>query len=252
MNENGAGVKPAGNKESEGPAARGGVALVMPIYNEAAHIRDVVLGWRDALKATGGRFQIFAINDGSTDATASMLSACVQDVPELVVETKPNSGHGRSCRLGYERALASGMSWILQVDSDGQSDPRYFPAFWEAAQDTECVFGLRRTRGDGAGRSMITALCRLGVWMVSGVNTVDPNVPYRLMRREVLARALDRIPAEFDLHNVALTLVLRKMPGLRWKWIPIHFPERQAEKSTYNLARIVHGGMRMLMHLRKL
>ena len=97
------------------------LAVVMPIYNEAANIGSVLDEWFLALDKVSVNFLFFAINDGSTDDTTKILSSLTHELgPRLWVVNKKNSGHGRSCRFGYEQALAEGAPWILQIDSVDQ------------------------------------------------------------------------------------------------------------------------------------
>jgi len=132
------------------------LAVVMPIYNESANIGSVLREWFACLEGIAPGFELFAINDGSTDNTLSILEQLRGELgPRLRVVNKPNSGHGRSCREGYEMAMASGSRWIFQIDSDGQCDPKFFQEIFGHRSAHDCVFGYRRTRGDGLGRLVI-------------------------------------------------------------------------------------------------
>ena len=122
--------------------------VVLPIYNEAAAIRDVIEEWVLALRKVAPSFVIMAINDGSTDDTGIVLDRIKH--PELRVWHRQNVGHGPSCRYGYQTAVEQGAEWMLQIDSDGQCDPEFFSKFWEAR--SMAVFGCRIKRDDGISR----------------------------------------------------------------------------------------------------
>jgi glycosyltransferase involved in cell wall biosynthesis len=230
------------------------LAIVVPVYNEAATIESVVNSWIPVLENTGADFQFILINDGSTDSTISVLQKLESDHPKkIVVVDKPNSGHGRTCRVGYSAAAASPrVHWVLQIDSDGQCDPSYFPEFWKRKDSADCIFGRRIIRDDGFARSLTSKFCKLGATFLGGRDMVDPNVPYRLIRREVLASALHLIPASFDIHNVAITFVLKKKGNLRWDYVPIRFLSRQGGTNSINLLNVAHLGVSMLFDLAKL
>ena len=49
-------------------------------------------------------------------------------------------------------AAESDAEWILQIDSDGQCDPRFFQKFWALRDQADAVFGFRRIRQDGLER----------------------------------------------------------------------------------------------------
>jgi len=226
--------------------------LVMPIYNEEANIVAVVSEWISALAQLDIQCLLLAINDGSTDRTPTILRSLAQQHPDkIVVIDKANSGHGRSCRCGYDLALAHSAQWILQIDSDGQCDPSFFSAFWEFRADADCVFGFRTTRGDGLIRKLISRSCGFLSSLVAGVDVQDANVPYRLMRNVALTQALHKVSATFDVQNIALTVALKRCEGLRWKYVPIHFRDRRGGVNSINLPKIAKMGLTMLRDLRR-
>jgi len=224
----------------------------MPIYNEETNIANVISEWLPVLDGLGIRYELLAINDGSKDSTLAILQSLAQRYQDkIVVIDKPNSGHGRSCRCGYEVALERSAQWILQIDSDGQCDPAYFPSFWSQHEEADCVFGFRATRGDGLMRKLISRSCGVLSSLVSGVDVRDANVPYRLMRKSALVQALPKVPADFDVQNIALTVALKRCQGLRWKYVPIHFRDRQGGINSINIPKIAKMGWTMLKGLRR-
>jgi len=229
------------------------LAVVVPVYNEEATIRQVLTEWEAVFQQLGVSHQFVLINDGSKDGTLEILRELeADDAQKLIILSKPNSGHGRSCRMGYDLSVCSSVQWVFQIDSDGQCDPAYFAEFWKARMDKDCVFGVRAGRDDGALRRLTSQICRLGSSILSGMDLRDPNVPYRLIRKEVLRSALVHIPTDFNIHNVALTYVLKKTPGLRWTYVPIHFRNRQGGNNSINVMRVVQSGIEMLLELGRL
>ena len=224
----------------------------MPVYNEEASIETVISAWLQAFARQEINFRLLAVNDGSTDMTLSILQRLQTQFPEqLLVLDKLNSGHGRACRTGYEAALQKSTPWIFQIDSDGQCDPAFFPEFWAKRQEADCIFGVRVTRDDGILRKLISAACRLLTAIATGHDLRDPNVPYRLIKRAALSDALQRVPNDFDLQNIALTLALKRNPALRWAYIPIQFRARQGGKNSANLRKMMKMGFRMLMQINR-
>ena len=68
--------------------------------------------------------------------------------------TKPNGGHGATVLYGYHYALEHGADYIFQTDSDGQTLPSEFEAFWEQRSLYDMVIGWRKGREDGASRGI--------------------------------------------------------------------------------------------------
>jgi dolichol-phosphate mannosyltransferase len=228
------------------------LVVVMPVYNEAANIAAVLEEWFACLRTECPNFILFAVNDGSKDETANVLAALQNELGHrLRVVNKENSGHGLSCREGYELALAEGAEWIFQIDSDGQCDPVFFRAVYANRAQCDCIFGDRRTRDDGLGRVIISRCCRLLLWLATGTYLADPNVPYRLMRAGALRKALRQVPPDFDLQNIGLAFAL-KQQELTWKFFPIHFRARRGGENSINYRKIAKMGINFLRDFRRL
>jgi dolichol-phosphate mannosyltransferase len=229
------------------------LAVVMPVYNEASNVTSVVRDWFSVLKMVEPNFLLFTVNDGSTDNTEAILSSLNRELgSRLCIVNKRNSGHGRSCRMGYDLALAEDPNWILQIDSDGQCDPAFFPGFYQSRAFHDCIFGYRRTRDDGFGRVLISRCYRMLLWLLTGVALKDANVPYRLMRAHALRKALQSVPEDFDLQNIALSVVLKREVEARWKYVPIHFRQRQGGNNSISYRKIAKMGFNFLRDFRRI
>src|ERR1700759_3512194 len=151
------------------------LVVVMPVYNEEATIGVVVTEWLQSLQALGMSFRLLVVNDGSKDSTVEKVCDLqLKNSPHLQLIDKANSGHGRSCRVGYENALQQKARWIFPIDSGGQCDPQFFPQVWNARREADCVFGDRVTRDDGSMRVFISFACRVLLWCFSGAYVHDP------------------------------------------------------------------------------
>jgi glycosyltransferase involved in cell wall biosynthesis len=229
------------------------LTVVMPVYNEEANIETVVSEWVKEFNQLGISFVLLAVNDGSKDGTSTVLQRLSEIYPEVVMPVdKVNAGHGLACRTGYCLAVEKGATWILQIDSDGQCDPHFFPAFWNGRHDVDAVFGMRKTRDDGFLRTLISVICRATTSVLCGMDLKDANVPYRLIRSDFLKEALRKIPDDFDMQNVALTLTLRRNLSVRWRYVPIHFRDRQGGTNSINFMRIARMGGALLLNLYKI
>lgn len=228
------------------------LAVVMPIYNEAPNIETVLGEWMGCFGLLDVPYRVLALNDGSCDSTAAVLNTLQNcHSAQMRVINKSNSGHGQTCRAGYEMAIEESAPWIFQIDSDGQCDPQFFPQFWNSRNQHDCIFGERKTRDDGMARVFVSFCCRILVWIWTGAYLQDPNVPYRLMRRDALQRALRIIPPDLDVQNIALSLALKRDPTVRWHLIPIHFRDRQGGTNSIDLRKIVSMGWQMLRDLKR-
>ncbi|HIA52637.1 MAG TPA: glycosyltransferase family 2 protein [Candidatus Melainabacteria bacterium] len=213
------------------------LALVIPVYNEEGTVKDVIDEWYSMLLGQQIDFNLFVLNDGSTDGTRADLDEMQAKLPLLKVIHKENSGHGQTCIAGYRAAIDSGAVWIMQIDSDGQCETKYFPEFWKAREQGVAVMGFRVNRDDGLDRTLISRVLTFTIFLLSSVYVKDSNVPYRLMHRIDLAEVISKVPPTFYLANVLVSLIYQKR--FRIKWLSIGFRERPTGKPKANHARML-------------
>lgn len=227
--------------------------VVIPAYNESATIRSVIEEWYPVVEQHDGdgKSRLLVINDGSTDATADILEDCRIGRPLLQVETKENGGHGPAVLYGYRLALKGGADYIFQTDSDRQTVPEEFGAFWELRKEYEGIFGIRFKRQDGRGRIFVSRVLRSVVRSVFGVRVPDANVPFRLMTSRYVARFLPLMPEDYELPNVILT-ALGAYYKEKQKFIPITFRKRQGGVNSVNCRKIFETGWKTLVDFRKI
>ena len=180
--------------------------VVMPVYNEAECIGAVINDWSATLEKLGINFEIFALNDGSTDETAQVLSAYENDARVTVVN-QANSGHGPTILRGYREAVAR-AEWVFQVDSDDEMRPRAFANFWRRRQNYDAIFGVRVAREQDSARRLLSAGSRATIKLFYSRGVRDVNVPYRLMRARVLKPIVAAIPDETFAPNILISGVL--------------------------------------------
>jgi len=221
--------------------------IVMPVYNEEESLPGVFCEWLPILRATASTFTLCVLNDGSKDSTLKILREMEAIIPELYVVDKSNSGHGQTCLCGYYLALSKDAKWILQIDSDGQCDPRFFPKFWAARTHYPVIYGYRKVRDDGLKRFLISRIVSIVTWMGAGTWVRDPNVPYRLMRYEALAKLVNQIPSNFHLVNILLAAFQEREYGIHW--VDIHFRQRSRGVSSVKAYSIAVQGYQLFKQL---
>lgn len=226
--------------------------IVMPAYNEAANIRQVIDDWYPVIKKFGGddsRLVIF--DDGSRDETFSLMLDEKKTRPLFEPITKPNSGHGATVLTAYHYAIDKNADFIFQTDSDGQTLPAEFEKFWKLRDSFDMVIGNRNNRQDGLSRKVVTRTLRIILRLVFGVNIVDANTPFRLIKVATLKNFIDKIPPDYNLSNVLLSVIYAKY-NLRVKYLPITFRPRQGGVNSINLRRIISIGWQALKDFIKL
>jgi GT2 family glycosyltransferase len=161
-------------------AATGGVkaCVLIPIFDHGETIGRVLQG----LAPLG--LPCLVVNDGSGRETTETLAALAAGLPWVEIEQLPtNRGRGAALRHGYCAAWARGFSHAVQLDADGQHDPKEVTALLEAAQRHPGALVLGDPRFDAtAPRSRLYGrrLSQLIVWAYTGSFAVhDPLCGFR-------------------------------------------------------------------------
>ncbi|NLE24988.1 MAG: glycosyltransferase family 2 protein, partial [Clostridiaceae bacterium] len=91
--------------------------IIIPAYNESENLPKLF----EALNEVNGEFDIVVINDCSKDNTETV---CISK--RIKVITLPvNLGIGGAVQTGYQYALYQNYDIAIQIDGDGQHDPKF-------------------------------------------------------------------------------------------------------------------------------
>ncbi len=190
------------------PAARA-VSVVIPAFNEAAHVANEIRVLDDAMKLTGWEYELIVIDDGSTDGTAAAAdSAGVA----RVLRREGNRGYGAALKAGTRAAK---HPWILITDADGTYPVASIPALLAYAEQADMVVGAR------TGASVRIPLVRRPAkaflrWLASFLaerDLPDINSGMRLMHRELIERYVHLLPEGFSFTTtITLAAACNKHP----------------------------------------
>ena len=227
--------------------------IVMPAYNEQDNIADTLAAWYPVIErhAANGESRLVAVNDGSKDDTFAMMQKFAKDHPLFTPLTKPNGGHGPTVIYAYNYAIEQGADWIFQTDSDGQTNPDEFEAFWEAREAYDGIFGNRTVRGDGKSRAVVEKVVCLLLRIYFGVKVPDANAPFRLMRAEKVAKYLKKLPEDYNLPNIMMTTYFVYYKE-RVSFREISFKPREKGTNSINIKKIFKIGRQAVKDFRML
>ena len=224
------------------------IYLVMPAYNEAANLEEVVKMWHpvaERLCEEQNDCKLVIANDGSKDNSFEILTRLKNEYKHLIPLNKANSGHGATVLYLYEYGIKEKADFVFQTDSDGQTLPEEFWPMWENRHQYDFNIGPRGGRQDGLSRVFVTKTLRFIVWIMFGVWVKDANTPFRLMNVKRLESLLNYIPKDYALANVAVSAIAVKK-GEKIAWYPITFRPRQGGKNSINMKRIFKIGWKAL------
>ena len=226
------------------------LSIVMPAYNEGAHIEQCVLEWYETVASRIPGSEMIVVDDCSRDDTGARLQSLAARVPALRALTTPtNGGHGRALRFGIDHARGD---FIFHTDSDRQHTPEDFWAMWERRATADFIFGIREHRADGAFRAGVSAMMRVVNALVWGYWIEDANCPYKLMRRAALEEILPSIPRSSFIPMVMVSILARR-GGFRVSELRVrHFPRVAGEQSLTGLLKWARVSRRCVIELVKL
>ena len=161
------------------------LTVVMPCYNEAGTIREVV---KQVLESPYTQ-ELIVIDDGSTDGTGPILDSFT-DPRVRVLRQDHNRGKGAALRRGFAEATAP---FVIVQDADLEYDPQEYGEVLQPLLDgrADVVFGSRFLSGrphrvlyywHSVGNRVLTTVSN----MFTNLNLTDMETCYKAFRREVI------------------------------------------------------------------
>ena len=123
------------------------ISVIMPVYNAAGFLPETI---RSLQEQSCGDFELIAVDDGSTDESAEIISKYASSDPRIRLVRQENGGPSKARNTGIAHA---GGEWLYFMDSDDQLHPDAFKELAAAGEGFDLViFGRVRDVFDDAGR----------------------------------------------------------------------------------------------------
>jgi glycosyltransferase involved in cell wall biosynthesis len=212
------------------------ISVVIPVYNEAQAIGEVVRGIRNHVPDA----EILVVDDGSTDDSGRLA----REAGAYVWSHPYNVGNGAAVKTGIR--LASGDKIVL-MDGDGQHDPADIPRLLEASEKYDLVVGARDIGGH-ANHFRFTAnqVYNLIARYATQFPIKDLTSGFRVIDRNTVISYLYLLPNSFSYPTTMTLAYLRS--GRTVCYLPIQTKKRSG-KSKIKLFR---DGVRFLLILVKI
>jgi glycosyltransferase involved in cell wall biosynthesis len=123
------------------------ISVVIPLYNEGSHLRELLSDLKTALQETGCRFEVILVDDGSPDDTWENIKEEARAFPSLrAVRLSRNFGKELALCAGLERAHGDA---VVVMDGDGQHPPSLLPMMVEKwrSSGADIVHAVKTKRG---------------------------------------------------------------------------------------------------------
>lgn len=208
-------------------------SVVIPVYRSEKMIQKTVLGVHKFLTGYGKRFEIILVNDGSPDASWSIIKGMARKYPEIIaIDLLKNYGQHYANLCGFREAKGD---FIITMDDDLQNPPEEIAKLIEISKkDYDLVIGKFQSKQHSIIR-------RIGSHIIGWLNRRVFNVNdglilsnFRIIRRDVINRVCE--DSSFSPYIPGLVL---KHSVKRKNVLVTHLP-RASGKSNYTFRKILH------------
>lgn len=211
------------------------IMVVIPAYNEEKNIYNVV----QSVKNNGLNVDVIVINDGSKDNT----SFEAKKAGARVIELPQNVGIGGAVQTGYIYALYNNYDVVVQIDGDGQHNPKDLVKLIDTLEkgEADMVIGSRFVdktdyKSSAARKIGIKYFSRI-VSALIGKDIFDTTSGYRAVNRNVIELFSKYYPADYP---EVETIVYASKRGVKIKEVSVDMQERQGGNSSITPIKAVY------------
>jgi glycosyltransferase involved in cell wall biosynthesis len=208
---------------------------IVPAYNEAASVAVVIA----EIRAVDPELEVVVVDDGSRDGTANAAEAAGARVVRLPF----NLGIGGAMQTGYEYAREHGFDLAVQIDGDGQHDPRELPQLLEPILDGRADMAVG-TRFAGGTRYRPPFARRVGIelfaWLVTLIvrqRVTDTTSGFRAVNRQGILLFAADYPHDYPEVETTVLVFRHK---LRMEEVPVEMRTRSSGRSSITFFRSIY------------
>lgn len=210
------------------------VLIIIPAYNEDKNLEKLF----GEIINVNNDYDIIVINDCSRDNTSQKC----RENNIAVIDLPVNLGIGGAVQTGYKYAYYNGYDIAVQVDGDGQHNPKYIKDIVsEIEKGVDLCIGSRFIQYKGF---QSTFMRRIGIKyfislikLFTGFNITDPTSGFRACNRNVIKNFVDYYP--YDYPEPETLVLLRKM-NYKIKEVPVIMNERAEGRSSINKLKSIY------------
>ncbi len=208
--------------------------ILLPAYNEERDIGLLMQRIRAAMDELDARYAVLVVNDGSTDKTVQVVSACQREMPVELIDHNVNKGLGQAMLSGLRRAagVMEDEDVLVTMDADNTHDPQLIGMMVREIQGgADLVIASRYQKGgQEIGLSAARSLFSRGAstllkffFPIRGAK--DYTCGFRAYRGKTVRRAYqvygDRLVEERGFTCMAEILIKLRAVGIRVVEVPL-------------------------------
>lgn len=215
------------------------IAVVVPAFNEAESLPELVERIEQAVTGMGRTWEVWVVDDGSSDETFSVVEKLAAARPEVHgLSFGRNFGKAAALAAGFQAASAA---VVITMDADLQDDPAEIPALVGRIEEGyDLVSGWKQDRKDSFIKNNTSRIFNWFTSRMCGLKLHDFNCGLKAYRREVTQHV--RIYGEMHRYVPALA----HMDGFRVTELPVKHFARKYGETKYGMARFVNGFLDLL------
>lgn len=218
--------------------------IIMPAWNEEETVGATIRELRESAPWA----DLLVVDDGSTDSTSRLATEAGASVLVLPY----NLGVGGAMRAGYKYARRFGYQRAIQVDADGQHDPKDIQAVLEGLADADISIGARfADKGTytvhGPRRWAMIFLATV-ISRLAGTRLTDVTSGFRAANRRAIEQYCEHYPAEY-LGDTIDSLVVALRSGLTVTQVGVEMRPRQGGTPSNNPVKAAIYLMRSIFAL---
>ncbi|MHB1987070.1 MAG: polyprenol monophosphomannose synthase [Acidimicrobiales bacterium] len=206
------------------------VLIVLPTYNEAENIREILERVRSALPEAC----VLVVDDGSPDGTAELAGDTAERLGQIsVMRRQSKSGLGSAYRDGFAWGLERGFDVLVEMDSDFSHDPDDLGSLVGPIEEgTDVVIGSRYVPGGSIpdwslSRRLLSRGGNLFANAVLGLGVEDSTSGFRAYSASLL-KGLDLGAIRANSYGFQIEMTYRSLQaGAEFEEVPIRFVDRR-------------------------
>ena len=223
------------------------LTVMLPAYNEAEALRDLLPTIKAAAAALTPSFEILILDTQTAmDATAEV---CAENGVRHIRRSGGNQ-YGDAIRTGIAQARGA---HLLCMDADGSHSASYFASMWAQRNNYDIVIGSRYVAGGHTENPAVliwmSYVLNLTFRVVFNIHAKDVTNSFRLYRASIL-RPMKLDSDDFDILEEILIKAVTHRPPARITEVPVTFGRRKAGESKRNLVKFAFGYFTTLQKLR--
>jgi len=216
----------------EAPSLGTHVSVLMPAYNEAENLAEIIPSTAAVLDRAGDPWEIVVVDDGSTDGTRGVMQE-LRSPNVRYIRLRRNAGKSAALSVGLEHVNGE---LVVLMDADGQDDPEEIPRLLaELDGGLDLVTGRRAVRNDRFIKRNTSKVYNGVTAKVTGVPGKDFNSGLKAFRRELG----DTLEMYGELHRYIPVLAVWN--GFRVGEVDVEHHERLHGTSKFGRARFWRG-----------